>query len=381
MTDKKVSELDEITELTDSDELYVNDGGTSKRIKRSNITVSEHSLDLTRIEEINTARLLGRSSAGLGDVEQVQLSGLALHSDPDSGDYLLIETAEGELKQIACNDIPVAPGQMGSLGSGQFLGRVDAGSGSPEWVAYADMTEEGSPTSGHKLIGWTAAGTMRTFDVGNLPTGGGGEANTISNTGAGSQVAKAKSGVDFPIRSIVGTSPITATQNTDDITISVDDLPLANIADIADDRILGNVSGGSAVPAELTAAQVNTFLQRPEAITVALTGENANAYVADGLVKFRMPYAFTLSELPRASANTAPTGSGITIDIEDETASIFSTLLTIDATAKTSTTATTPAVLSTTSIADDQELSFNIDAVGSTIPGAGIKVTLIGYQQ
>jgi len=48
-----------------------------------------------------------------------------------------------------------------------------------------------------------------------------GESNTTSNTGAGAQVAKAKSGTDLPMRSIVsGDSSVTITQNTDDIDLS-----------------------------------------------------------------------------------------------------------------------------------------------------------------
>jgi hypothetical protein len=45
---------------------------------------------------------------------------------------------------------------------------------------------------------------------------------------------------------------------------------------------------------------------------------------------------------------------------------------------KTSTTAATPAVISDSAIADDAELTIDIDQIGSTIAGAGLKITLIG---
>lgn len=48
------------------------------------------------------------------------------------------------------------------------------------------------------------------------------------------------------------------------------DVPLTALANIANNRLLGNVSGGSAIPAELTAANVQTFL-----------GLGALAYLAD----------------------------------------------------------------------------------------------------
>ena len=94
-------------------------------------------------------------------------------------------------------------------------------------------------------------------------------------------------------------------------------------------------------------------------------------------VTFRMPFAFTLTVV-RASVTTAPTGSVLTVDINEGGTSILSTKLTIDASEKTSTTAATPAVISDTALADDAEITIDIDTVGSTIAGAGLKVYLIG---
>jgi len=115
-----------------------------------------------------------------------------------------------------------------------------------------------------------------------------------------------------------------------------------------------------------------------ESIIIAASDETTDITTGTK-VTFRMPYAFTLVGLPRASVTTAPTGSAIIVDINEEGASIFSTLLTIDAGEETSTTAT-PAVVSDTVLADDAKMTVDIDQVGSTIPGAGLKVTLIGYR-
>ena len=43
---------------------------------------------------------------------------------------------------------------------------------------------------------------------------------------------------------------------------------------------------------------------------------------------------------------------------------------------KTSTTAATAAVISDTSIADDAEMTIDIDGIGSSTAGAGLKVTI-----
>lgn len=89
--------------------------------------------------------------------------------------------------------------------------------------------------------------------------------------------------------------------------------------------------------------------------------------------------AFTITGV-RASVTTAPTGSTIIVDIKKNGTTIFSTKLTIDAGEKTSVTAATAAVLSTTTVADDDEITIHIDQVGSTIAGAGLKVVLIVYR-
>lgn len=113
------------------------------------------------------------------------------------------------------------------------------------------------------------------------------------------------------------------------------------------------------------------------AIPIAVSDESTALTTGIAKVTFRMPFAFTLTGV-RASVTTAPTGSVLTVDINDGGTSILSTKLTIDATEKTSVTAATPPVISDTSLADDAEITIDIDTVGSTVAGAGLKVYLIG---
>jgi hypothetical protein len=58
--------------------------------------------------------------------------------------------------------------------------------------------------------------------------------------------------------------------------------------------------------------------------------------------------------------------------------SILSTKLTIDASEKTSLTALTPAVISDPDLADDAEITIDIDVSGTN--AKGLKVILIGQQ-
>ena len=109
-------------------------------------------------------------------------------------------------------------------------------------------------------------------------------------------------------------------------------------------------------------------------MTVALSDEATAITTGTAKVTFRAPFAMTLYQIPRASLSTASTSGNPAIDINKNGVSILSTTLTIDANEKTSVTAATAAVLSTTSIADDDEISMDIDTAGT---GAkGLKVTL-----
>lgn len=113
------------------------------------------------------------------------------------------------------------------------------------------------------------------------------------------------------------------------------------------------------------------------AIPIAVSDESTALTTGTAKVTFRMPFGFSLTGV-RASVTTAPTGSVLTVDINEGGTSILSTKLTIDASEKTSVTAAIPPVISDTTLADDAEITIDIDGVGSTVAGAGLKVYLIG---
>ena len=110
---------------------------------------------------------------------------------------------------------------------------------------------------------------------------------------------------------------------------------------------------------------------------VAASDETTDLTTGTAKVTFRMPYAMTLTGI-RASVNTAPTGSVLTVDVNEGGTTILSTKITIDAGEKTSVTAATPPVISDSSLADDAEMTIDIDGVGSTVAGKGLKVAFIG---
>ena len=126
------------------------------------------------------------------------------------------------------------------------------------------------------------------------------------------------------------------------------------------------------------AADLSPSIKATESLIIACSDETTALTTGTAKVTFRMPYAFTLSDV-RASVTTAPTGGTLlTVDVNEAGTTILSTKLTFDASEKTTTTAATPRVISDTALADDAEVTIDIDAVGSTIAGAGLKVYLIG---
>ena len=124
-------------------------------------------------------------------------------------------------------------------------------------------------------------------------------------------------------------------------------------------------------------AAINSGTNLYVAYGVAVGDETTSLATGTGKLTFRMPHAMTLTAV-RASVITAPTGATIIVDINESGTTVLSTKLSIDATEKTSTTAASAAVISDTALADDAEITIDIDQVGSTIAGAGLKIWLIG---
>lgn len=150
------------------------------------------------------------------------------------------------------------------------------------------------------------------------------------------------------------------------------------------DTMSGNLAMGSNKVTGLAAATANGDAVRyeqliaiPKVIQLAVSDETTAITTGTSKITFRMPYAMTLTAV-RASLSTSQTsGSIFTVDINESGGTILSTKLTIDNTEKTSTTAATPPVISDTALADDAEITIDVDQVGDGT-AKGLKVTLIG---
>jgi hypothetical protein len=110
-------------------------------------------------------------------------------------------------------------------------------------------------------------------------------------------------------------------------------------------------------------------------MTIALSDEISTITTGSAKVTFRAPFAMTLTQIPRASLNTSSTSGNPTVDINKNGTSVLgANKLSIDANEKTSVTAATATTLATTAIADDDEITFDVDVAGT---GAkGLKVVI-----
>jgi len=115
----------------------------------------------------------------------------------------------------------------------------------------------------------------------------------------------------------------------------------------------------------------------PFEITLAVTDEISNISTGTSKITFRMPIDMTLTDV-RSSVNTAPVGSDIQVDINIDGSSVLSTILSIDDGTETSVGSASPAVISNNSLTIDSEITIDIDQIGSTTAGKGLKLILIG---
>lgn len=158
-------------------------------------------------------------------------------------------------------------------------------------------------------------------------------------------------------------------------------LALLNVADGANAYVHPNHTGdvtSTGDGATVIGANKVTpaMLTKPDIPIIAAVSDEITAItVGTAKITFRMPFAMTLNGV-RASLTTVSSSGLVTVDINKNGVTILSTKLTIDANEKTSQTAATAAVISSSALADDDEITIDIDGAGT---GAiGLKVTLIG---
>lgn len=148
-----------------------------------------------------------------------------------------------------------------------------------------------------------------------------------------------------------------------------------NVAD-ADLVEVSVSSGGSFLSRKCTFQEL--YQSIPKTLTVAVSDETTALTTGTAKVTFRAPTAMVITDV-RASIGTGGGTSGTTtIDINENGTTILDSTdkLTIDYGEKTSTTAANPVVIADANIADDAEITIDIDAVTGAATEAGLKITI-----
>jgi hypothetical protein len=143
--------------------------------------------------------------------------------------------------------------------TGPSLAEVKSRLNSSSINELSDISLPGSITANHVL---TFNSSTSKFEPAAAPGATGGEANTATNLGSsGASIFTSKVGVDFKLRKIIGGTGISATENSDDITLSVAATPSFTGIKVADDGNIGSASDADAIA--ISSAGVVTMNQIP----------------------------------------------------------------------------------------------------------------------
>jgi hypothetical protein len=132
-----------------------------------------------------------------------------------------------------------------------------------------------------------------------------------------------------------------------------------------------------------TVSSAEKSLYGTDSICIACSDESTALTAGTAKVTFRMPFAMRLNAGNagvKMNVNTAPTGATIIVNIKESGTTILSTKCSIDAGALTSIGATSTVVISDVDLANDAQMTIDIDQVGSSVAGKGLKVYLTGQR-
>lgn len=201
-----------------------------------------------------------------------------------------------------------------------------------------------------------------------------------------SQIVRRNSGdTAFECATVGGTGDMVAANNLSDVANAatafgnIKQAATTSATGVVELATVGEATTGTDTTRAITADGLAAAVKaKVESFCVAASDETTALTTGTAKTTFRMPYAFTLTNI-RGSLNTVSSSGAPLIDVNEGGTTVMSTnKLLIDQSENTSVTAATAVGITDTSLADDAEMTIDIDTAGT---GAkGLKVCLIGYQ-
>ena len=154
-----------------------------------------------------------------------------------------------------------------------------------------------------------------------------------------------------------------------------------DIVTFSTERVRKGVGNNSQIlVCDSTEVDGNKYDNNTTSFVIACSDETSDLVVGDDKAQIRLPFAFELTSIS-ANVNTASTGADINVQVQEDGSDILSGVgITIDATETTSETSATPPSITDSTLASNSIISVDLDQVGSTDTGTGLKVNLIGYR-